>query len=90
MALSKLFLTPEKDLEDKKDLRCAARILLEHEFLAVLADHVRFPALVQRFGNEAVSLPLCASHRRSAGFQRPAFHQIQPVREHDPAVGKIS
>ena len=56
MALSKLFLTQQKDL------RCASRILLEHKFLALLADDVRFPTLVERFGNEALSLPLCASY----------------------------
>ena len=62
MALSKLFLTQEKDLEDKKDFRCTSRILLEHKFLALLANHVCLSTLVQCFGNEALSLPLCASY----------------------------
>lgn len=62
MALSKLFLTQEKDLENKNDFRCASRILLEHKFLALLADDVCLPALVERFGNEALPLPLCASY----------------------------
>ena len=66
MALSKLFLTPEKDLEDKKISEVLPEILLEHELLAVLADDVRLPALVERAGDEALSLPLRPPHRRSA------------------------
>ena len=79
MALSKLFLTPEKDLEDKKISDVLPDSFWRHQLLALLADHVRLPALVQRSGNEAVSVPLCPSHRRSARFQRPALHQVQPV-----------
>ena len=46
MALSKLFMTPEKDLEDKKfPMYCLSPS--GHEFLAVLADHVRFQEMVQ-------------------------------------------
>ena len=40
MALSKLFLTQEKDLENKKISDVLPRILLEHKFLALLADDV--------------------------------------------------
>ena len=79
MALSKLFLTPEKDLEDKKISEGAAGFLLGDELLALLADHVCLPALVQRAGDEALSLPLCASHRRTARLQCAPVHQVQPV-----------
>ncbi len=63
----------------QEDLRRSAGFVLEHQLLAVLADHVRLPALVQCAGDEAVSVPLCPPHRRTAGLQRPALHQIQPV-----------
>ena len=79
MALSKLFITPEKPAGGQEDLRGPARFLLGYQLLAVLADHVRLPALVQRSGNEALPLPVRPPHRRSARFQRPALHQVQPV-----------
>mgnify|MGYP000296688971 CR=1 FL=1 len=79
LALSKLFLTPEKDLEDKKISDVLLGFVLGDQLLAVLADHVCISALVQCVGNETVSVPLCPPYRRTAGLQRTAFHQIQSV-----------
>ena len=62
LALSKLFITPEKDLEDKKISDVSAGFFLEHKLLALLADDVCFPALVKRPGDEALPLPLCAPY----------------------------
>ena len=62
MALSKLFLTPEKDLENKKISDVLPASLLEYKFLALLADNVCLSTLVECFRNEALSLPLCASY----------------------------
>ena len=70
---------PRKGFGGQKDFRRSAGQLLEHEFLALLADNVRFSALVERFGDEALSLPLCPPYRRSARFQRAALYQIQSV-----------
>ena len=89
MALSKLFMTPEKDLEDKKISDVLPESFWSTNFW-LYWDDVCVPALVQRAGNEAVSVPLRPPHRRPARFQRPALHQVQPVREHDPAAGEIS
>ena len=48
MALSKPVHHAGKGSGGQEDLRRSARIVLEHELLAVLADDVRLPALVQR------------------------------------------
>ena len=44
----------------------AAFYLVRDGQMAVLADDVRLPALVERAGDEALSLPLRPPHRRSA------------------------
>ena len=48
MALSKLFLTPKKELEDKKISDVLPGLILGYQLLALLADHVCLPALVER------------------------------------------
>ena len=58
LALSRLFITPEKELEGKK----ISDVLLGDKFLALLADHVRIPALVKRAGDEALPVQICASY----------------------------
>ena len=62
MALSKLFITPEKELEGKKISEVLPDSFWGHELLAVLADDVRLPALVERPGNEALPLSLRPPH----------------------------
>ena len=61
LALSKLFMTPEKDLEDKKSVRYC-RIPSGNEFLAVLADHVCIPEMVICIGNETVFVQILPSY----------------------------
>ena len=76
LALSQLFLHPGGAAGGQEDLRRSARELLGDQLLALLANDVRLPALVQRAGDEALPLPLCPPHRRSARLQRPALHEI--------------
>ena len=66
--------TPDVSVLD--EYYCPAGKLLEHQLLAVLADDVRLPKVVQRPGNEALPLPVCPSHRWPARLQRPALYQV--------------
>ena len=86
LELSKLFMTPEKDLEDKKISEVFSDGFWKTNFWLYWQTMFAF----QRIGDEAVSAEIRAPYRRLAGLHGTALHQIQPVREYDSPVGEVS